>query len=284
MKIVLRTLVTTMLLGSTILLAQNAPENASGNLQKPAPDQDSERTHPIVEILSDAKGVDLIPYITIVAHAARQNWRTLTADSSRFGVTEPTQVGVEFTIQKDGTVTGVKLSKGSGHAELDQAAQDAIVNSSPLPALPENYPDGHLDLRIRFHRRSIREAEGNCGGSPGGPTDSGNNTGKTTDCPPMEENGIYRTGRGVSAPKPIYQPSPEYGKKSLKAKLEGSVLLDVVVTAEGTTRDVAVKKGLSPDLDQKAVEAVSKWKFAPAMKDGQPVAVRLVVMVDFHLY
>jgi TonB family protein len=283
MKIVLRALATAILLGSTILLAQSAPQSPTDSAQNSASEQDSGRTQPIVEILSDAKGVDLIPYITKVAHAARQNWRTLTTDSSRYGVTEPTQVGVEFTIQKDGTVTGVKLSKASGHAALDQAAQDAIVNSSPLPALPENFPDSHLDLRIRFHRRSIHEVEGSCGGLQNLPADSAKN-GSTPDCSQDGKDGVYHMGRGVSPPRKIYGLDPDFTSKARRAKVEGTVTLSVIITAEGTPRDITVAKSLDPGLDQKAIDAVSKWKFEPGRKDGQPVAVQVYVQVDFKLY
>jgi periplasmic protein TonB len=60
--------------------------------------------------------------------------------------------------------------------------------------------------------------------------------------------------------------------------------VSLIVTPEGTTRDIKVTKSLTSDLDQKAVEAVRKWKFKPATKDGQPVAVQISAEATFRLY
>ncbi len=95
---------------------------------------------------------------------------------------------------------------------------------------------------------------------------------------------IYHIGeKGVMPPKPIYTPEPEYDDAGRRAKLSGTVLLSVIVTKDGQTRDVTVEKSLSPGLDKKSIEAVSRWKFKPAMKDGEPVAVRLKVETSFRI-
>jgi periplasmic protein TonB len=61
-------------------------------------------------------------------------------------------------------------------------------------------------------------------------------------------------------------------------------VLWLIVDPEGNPRDIKVAHSLNPGLDQKAVEAVRQWKFAPAMKDGHPVAVQINVEVNFKLY
>lgn len=96
--------------------------------------------------------------------------------------------------------------------------------------------------------------------------------------------GIYRVGGGVSAPRAIYDPEPQYTDEARKAKYEGVVLLSLIVDPYGRPRDVRVARSLGMGLDEKAVEAVRQWKFAPAMKDGQPVAVLVNVEVNFRLY
>jgi TonB family protein len=288
-KIAVRILATAMLLSGTILLAQTEPDHSPSKTDDSAqasPEQNPfPRVRGIVEILSDTKGVDFRPYVREVVHTTQHNWRALTEDSSRFGVAEPTQVAVEFSIQRDGTVSGMKLVNASSNEALNQAARDAVANSSPLPALPDDFPEQHLELRVHFRARLNHTGEQN-GGLRSRSDNSANNTGGMTDCcPPEEENGVYRSGsRGVSNPKAIYAPSPAYGEKSRKKKLQGTVILQIVVTAQGTARDITVQKSLSPDLDQSAVNTVSKWKFEPAMKDGQPVAVRISVEVSFKLY
>ncbi len=94
---------------------------------------------------------------------------------------------------------------------------------------------------------------------------------------------VYQVGGAVKAPKVIYAPDPEYDDAARKAKLSGTVLLSIVVTKEGLTRDVKVVKSLSKGLDQKAIEAVSRWTFKPAIKDGEPVAVQLKVETSFRI-
>jgi TonB family protein len=96
--------------------------------------------------------------------------------------------------------------------------------------------------------------------------------------------GIYRVGGGVSAPRAIYDPNPEYSEEARKAKHQGSVVLWVIVGADGRPRDIKVARSLGMGLDQKAIEAVRRWRFEPAMKDGRPVAVQVNIEVSFRLY
>jgi len=88
---------------------------------------------------------------------------------------------------------------------------------------------------------------------------------------------------GITAPKAIYSPNPEYTDQARKRKVRGSVLLSLVVTAEGDVREPKVIRSLDQDLDKQAVAAVSKWKFTPATKDGQPVSVRIKVEASFNI-
>ena len=97
--------------------------------------------------------------------------------------------------------------------------------------------------------------------------------------------GIYPGGRnGVTIPQAIYSPEPSFSEEARKAKGQGIVLLTVVVGTDGHTYDIHVSQSLGMGLDEKAIEAVSHWRFRPAMLNGQPVATRVAVQVDFHLY
>lgn len=90
---------------------------------------------------------------------------------------------------------------------------------------------------------------------------------------------------GNSYPKCSYCPAAPYSEEGRKKKINGVVLLSVLVTAEGSASDVQVKKSLEPSLDQQAVATVSSWRFDPAKDaNGVPVAVRVAVEVSFHLY
>ncbi len=96
--------------------------------------------------------------------------------------------------------------------------------------------------------------------------------------------GAYRVGGGVSAPRPIYDPDPEYSEEARHAKYQGTVLLWVVIGPDGGPRHIRVQRSLGMGLDEKAIEAVRKWKFEPSMKDGYPVAVQVNIEVSFRLY
>jgi protein TonB len=96
--------------------------------------------------------------------------------------------------------------------------------------------------------------------------------------------GAYRVGGGVSAPKAIYSPDPEYSEEARKVKHMGVVVLWLVVGPDGKPRDIRVVRTLGLGLDEKAIEAVKNWRFEPALKDGKPVAVQVNVEVNFHLY
>lgn len=96
--------------------------------------------------------------------------------------------------------------------------------------------------------------------------------------------GVYTVGGGVTAPRALYQPDPEYSEEARRAKFQGTVVLDVVIAADGRPRDLHIIRSLGMGLDEKAVDAVHQWKFAPATKDGHPVAVRVAIEVAFRLY
>jgi len=83
----------------------------------------------------------------------------------------------------------------------------------------------------------------------------------------------------------LYCPSPEFTDDAVKAKYQGIVLLTAIITADGRATDIQLEKGLGLGLDQKAIEAVRKWRFKPAIgPDGRPATVRQTIEVDFHLY
>ena len=96
--------------------------------------------------------------------------------------------------------------------------------------------------------------------------------------------GVFRVGGGVSAPRALDTPDPEYSEEARKAKYQGTCVLWLIVGPDGKPRDVKVARALGMGLDQKAIEAVRNWKFQPAMKDGKPVAVQINVEVNFRLY
>lgn len=95
---------------------------------------------------------------------------------------------------------------------------------------------------------------------------------------------IYRVGKDVTPPKMIYTSDPPYAEQARQARYPGAETLLVVIDQTGAVTNIRITTPLGMGLDQKAVNAAKKWRFDPAVKDGQPVAVEIEMKMDFHLY
>ena len=95
--------------------------------------------------------------------------------------------------------------------------------------------------------------------------------------------GAFPIGGGVSAPTLVDKTEPQYTADAKSARVEGSVLLGIIVDENGIPRNIHVLRSLGFGLDEKAMEAVGQWRFRPGVKDGQPVATKANVEVNFRL-
>jgi len=82
-------------------------------------------------------------------------------------------------------------------------------------------------------------------------------------------------------PPALKAPSPKFPKEALQKKIDGHVLLDVVVDKNGLAHDIRVLQPLGYGCDEEAIKSVEKWRFSPATLDGQPVAVEIMSMWNF---
>jgi len=96
--------------------------------------------------------------------------------------------------------------------------------------------------------------------------------------------GVFKVGGAISAPRAVSTPDPEYTEEARTAKTQGTCVLWLIVDDQGRPRNIRVVRGLGFGLDAKAIEAVRRWRFQPALKDGAPVNVQISVEVGFHLY
>ena len=94
---------------------------------------------------------------------------------------------------------------------------------------------------------------------------------------------IYHVGPGVSAPTLIFAPDPEYSEEARRAKYQGVCVVSLIVDPQGNPKRLQVVRHLGKGLDQKAVEAVRQYKFEPAMRNGEPVAVEVNIEVNFRI-
>lgn len=101
---------------------------------------------------------------------------------------------------------------------------------------------------------------------------------------PGLEGEPLRVGGDVKAPQLVNRVEPSYPEAARKARMEGVVILEAIITANGNVEDVKVLKSVNPLLDAAATRAVSQWKYRPATLNGRAVRVYLTVTVTFNLH
>ena len=124
---------------------------------------------------------------------------------------------------------------------------------------------------------------GGIGSGSGGGVGSGSGGGYGPGSGGGVGGGVFRVGGGVTAPALLYKVEPEYSEEARKAKYQGTVLLYIQVDPSGKAINMRVLHSLGLGLDEKAMEAVKKWKFKPGYKDGKPVTVEAQIEVNFRL-
>jgi TonB family protein len=195
----------------------------------------------------------------------------------------------------------IEANKG----KLPEKVPDPITPPTPVtlehPKLPEpaainvqkeiQLPDNDMPM-IGVHNSSNVQLASAGGGSgagmgsgSGGGLGSGNGNGYGPGSGGNAGGGVYAVGGRISAPVPIFQPEAEFSDEARRAKYQGICVIALIVDAQGNPQNVHVIRTLGMGLDEKAMEAVRKYKFKPAMKDGRtPVPTMITVEVDFHLY
>jgi TonB family protein len=96
--------------------------------------------------------------------------------------------------------------------------------------------------------------------------------------------GLMSVGGGVSAPQVIHSVDPEFTESARSANYQGTVSIQLIVDSQGNPQNVQVVRHLGMGLDEKAIQAVRQYRFRPAIYQGHPVAVQMVIDVDFHLH
>jgi protein TonB len=100
-----------------------------------------------------------------------------------------------------------------------------------------------------------------------------------TSVPPSD---VLKVGGAVATPKKLVNVPPRYPDDALQAKVQGAVVLDVVIDADGVPTDVQVAQSV-PMLDAAAIEAVRQWRYEPTLMNGVPVPIAMTVTVGFTL-
>ncbi len=93
---------------------------------------------------------------------------------------------------------------------------------------------------------------------------------------------IYDLSKDITPPRLIHQVYPAYNPGSHGVRVAGKVLIRLVVSSAGLPKNPSIVQGLAAEVDQSALDAVKQWRFDPAKREGMPVAVRVVVEINFH--
>ena len=104
-----------------------------------------------VDILSDTMGVDFGPYLQKVLFEIKRHWYDLIPEVARPPIMKRGKLTVEFAINKDGSVAGLRYVQTSGDIALDRPAYGSITASDPFPRLPGEFKGNYIALRIRFY-------------------------------------------------------------------------------------------------------------------------------------
>ena len=100
---------------------------------------------------------------------------------------------------------------------------------------------------------------------------------------PGDGPGLYSPGGDVSEPVALFTPEAEFSDEARRAKYQGVCMISIIVDTRGNAVNPRILRTLGMGLDEKALAAVSRYRFKPAMRHGQPVPVRITVAVDFRL-
>jgi periplasmic protein TonB len=117
-----------------------------------------------------------------------------------------------------------------------------------------------------------------CCGGVGDGVGPGYSTGAERHGPP-----VYQAGGSVTRPVVIYHVEPDYSDEARRAKVEGVVTIYFEVNERGLPQNLRIFRPLGMGLDEKAIEAVLKWRFRPGYKDGKPVTVTSQIVITFRL-
>ena len=96
---------------------------------------------------------------------------------------------------------------------------------------------------------------------------------------------VYQPGNGVSMPTVLKHVYPHYTAEAMRAKIQGSVIIECLVQPDGTVHDVTVVQSLDTEhgLDDEAVKTAGQWTFRPGLKDGRAVPVRITIEMAFSI-
>jgi TonB family protein len=166
---------------------------------------------------------------------------------------------------------------------LPRIAMEASVIAAPDMAVPTTRQVGD-PLSLLAVPSNGPGVSGGMGGNYGGGFGTGEGVGRGNGIGGGCCEGMYEIGNGVTMPRAIYYPEPEFSDEARRTKFQGEVTLLATIGVDGIPRNLHVVRSLGMGLDEKALAAVRTWRFEPAKLNGHPVTVQMNIIVNFRLY
>ncbi|MBA2303241.1 MAG: TonB family protein [Acidobacteria bacterium] len=163
-------------------------------------------------------------------------------------------------------------------AQIEIPAQQTAVGVMELPGMISNVPTPALPSQGSGSGGGAGTGQGT-GAGPGSGSGLGPGFGGGTG------GGAYRPGNGVVSPEVLHEEKPQYTSEAMRAKVQGIVEVEAIVMPDGSVGQVQVVRSLDDrfGLDQKAMEAVKRWRFRPGTRLGKAVAVLVNIELTFTL-
>jgi protein TonB len=102
----------------------------------------------------------------------------------------------------------------------------------------------------------------------------------------LDENGKEIPGTldspEIAGPEPMRKVDPRYPPALMSARVQGDVVLYAIIRRDGSVDSIEVVRSLDPQLDQNAMEALARWKFRAAQREGRTVELATIVRIPFR--
>jgi len=270
----------------------------------------SKSTRTVAQTAASATAHVLV-LIVVMTLAARTSRPLRIADEPR-RPTAPTNITHVVFISRDQRPSGGGGGGGNRQTapirRAESVGHDAITLRSARPSAPR--PDDGVELApapsVLLDARSLASGTYDILGLPEGDVSSGTSLGPGSGRgvgsgagsgigsgvgPGVGPGsgggtggGVYRPGGNVTTPRVITQVKPRYTEDALVHKIQGTVVLEMIVTKNGTPDAIRVIRPLDPGgLDAMAVDAAKQWRFEPGRLAGTPVDVLVTLMLDFRI-
>jgi protein TonB len=159
----------------------------------------------------------------------------------------------------------------------------AIVIPLRMPSSQDGVPSaGQGAAPTKSSEASAPRSAGGVATSPAVPGVTGVKPGFVAASGSVSAAKRVRVGGAVKPPRRVHNVDPEYPQEAQAARIEGVVVLDIVVGVDGSVIQIDVVKSI-PELDQAAIDAVSRWRYETTLLNGEPVEVAMNVTINFTL-